>query len=373
MTASDRPTALGGYEDWPAFARRQSNLPMLPGALAACLGVPAPPESIAVRVDSTTVDDGIRTTRLSWQLPFGPRTRGSLVEPDDAAAAPRPAVLLMHEHGGDKWLGAERVVAPVGDTAAEVLAIQRALYDGQAVATVLARRGFAVLAHDAFSWGSRRFTLDPAPLRAAAALAAQEALWREHGVEATPGLRYNVLAGEHENAIAKACVLLGTTYAGLVAADDLAALAILRSLPNVDGDRIGTLGFSGGGGRAMITAALDSRVAAVVVACMMTTFDALLPAYLDAHSWLMHTPGLAAVTDWPLIPLTRIGAPHAPMLVQYGRTDPLFPINGMRDADALLAENSARGAYRGTWWASGHVMSAPMQDEAAEFLASTMR
>src|SRR5699024_7166938 len=209
---------------------------------------------------------------------------------------------------------------------------------GQAVANHLARQGFAVLAHDTFAWGSRGFTLQPPPMRSAFHLDGQQALWREQGTRATSERIYNATAADHEHTIAKTALLLGTTFAGMVAHDDLAALAVLRALEVADPDRIGTMGLSGGGGRAMLLAALSPHIRAHLVAGMMFTFDSLIPFHLDAHSWLMYTPGLGRHAEWPLIP-TR--APRRQtMHVQFAAQDALFSREGMAAADAMLTEQS---------------------------------
>ena len=81
--------------------------------------------------------------------------------------------------------------------------------------------------------------------------------------------------------------------------DDLAALNILAGLPGVDAERLGSSDSPAGGGRALALAVLSPRIRNYVITCMMTTFQSLLPAYLDAYSWLLQTPGLWKLGDWP--------------------------------------------------------------------------
>jgi dienelactone hydrolase len=228
----------------------------------------------------------------------------------------------------------------------------------------------AVLVHDPFGWGSRRFLLDPAPRRTAEAVEAQRSQWATSGHAPSAAELYNAAAAEHENTVAKAAGLLGTSFGGMVAYDDLAALAVLRSLPGVDRESVGTAGFSGGGGRALTLAALAPDVRACAVTGMMTTISALFPAYLDAHSWLLATPGLAAAVDLP--DLWALAG--AELLVQYAREDELFPLDGMRGADGRLQELSQRhsAGYTGSWYPGGHVMTAAMQDEVSAFLQRSL-
>jgi hypothetical protein len=106
---------------------------------------------------------------------------------------------------------------------------------------------------------------------------------------------------------------------------------------------------------------------------MMTTFASLLPAYLDLHSWLMHTPGLSQLADWPAIPFTGGREGRRSLLVQYALQDRLFPVVGMRDADAVLAAGAGPGfEYTASWNEGAHAMTRPMQAEVADFFAGTL-
>ncbi|MBT2565438.1 acetylxylan esterase [Arthrobacter sp. ISL-85] len=371
MSPAARPSAIAGYEDWPAYVRsnpRHHAPTALAQELSDALGVPgsgAPPV-VAVQWEETY--DDVTTSQLSWQLGFGPRTIGWLVRPA-GSSGPLPGVLALHCHGGNKFGGAERLVE-LPDSHPSAAAARAGHYDGRALATDIARRGFAVLAHDTFAWGSRSFDLSTPPWRTASATAAKQAQWREDGVVPTDADEYNAAAAFHEDTVAKAAGLLGTSLAGMVAYDDLAALEILAALPGVDQDNLGCIGFSGGGGRSLALAVLSPRIRAAVVTCMMTTFESLLPAYLDAHSWLLQTPGLWRLGDWP--ELTGRSAASR-FLVQYALADELFPEDGMRQAHRLLESlHAGTDKYTGSYWPGGHVFTAPMQDEAIDFLAQTL-
>lgn len=367
-------SAIGGFEDWPAFIRSSpGHVGHSPASskLAGLLGVPALARSAPeTTVRSVRVVDGVRITELRWQLPYGPPTTGYLAAPARARGT-LPGLLWLHCHAGNKWLGCERILDLGPGTLPEAASLQENLYAGRAPANALAKAGFAVLTHDAFSWGSRRFILDPAPQRTARALDARRAAWAAEGTVPTEAMTYDAAAADHENTLAKAAGMLGTSYAGMVAFEDLTALAILRNMPRVDPARIGTGGFSGGGGRALLLSALDPEIKACVVACMMTTISALFPSHLDYHSWLMNTPGLAAEFDWPdlaaLAPATRF-------LVQYATADPLFPQAGMQDADtALRRVLDDPGQYRAQWHDSGHVFDRVLLDSARSHLLEILR
>ena len=363
-----RVNALGGYEDWPAYLDQAP--PVTDEGLWQVLRPPTPPQQVPVEYGEVTAADGVRTQSLTWQLGYGPRTQAYLSTPQEAAG-PLPAILLMHCHSGNKYVGAERLVDLGEHNTPEADALRAKMYAGQAVANHLAAQGFAVLAHDAFVWGSRRFTFDPPPMRSAIHLRGQMALWREEGTEATPERIYNTLAADHEHTVAKTAIMLGTTFAGMVAHDDLAALTVLRSLAGIDPERLGTMGLSGGGGRAMMLAALSPHIRAHLVAGMMFTFDSLIPAHLDSHSWLMYSPGLRQYADWPLV-ATR--APRRQIMrVQYARRDELFTLEGMEQADAMLQARSPQEVdYSSAWFDEPHRMTPEMQQDAADFFARAL-
>lgn len=368
-----RPSAIGGYDDWPTHLR---SAPTLDGdahtaRLARLLGVPAPHplDAGAARVVRTWEDDGVVGTELEWRTGFGPPTRAWRVAPVDASPdAPLPGILALHCHAGVKWVGADRLVRTPWSTP-EAERVRTSSYEGRSVATDLARRGFVVLAHDTFAWGSRRMALDPAPWRTQDTLDLHEQAWSARGHVPTEAERYDAAAAQHESTLAKAAGLLGTSFAGTVAHDDLAALGVLASMPDVDASRLGLVGFSGGGGRAAVLAHLDPRVRASVVVCMMTTFAALVPAHLDAHSWLLQTPGLARELDWTDVAAAR--AAHHQLVVS-AEDDALFPRDGMHDADARLTELFAAGpgTHTGVFVPGPHRFDTAMQATAWDFLTS---
>ncbi|MBD3940581.1 acetylxylan esterase [Microbacterium sp. NEAU-LLC] len=363
---------LAGYEDWPRFLQEAEPAPAgdeLQRRLVTALGARAASAS-GVEVEHEWTSGGVRGRRLRWRLPFGPPTVAYLLTPERAGDAPLPGLLALHCHGGVRSTGAEQLVRTDLPPHESAERLRTAVYDGRSPANDLARAGFAVLCHDTFSWGSRAFDLSAPTPRLSGLIAAQNALWREQGVVPSEAERFDAAASLHEDTIAKAAGMLGTTLAGAVVTDDLAALDVLASQPEVDSGRIGVFGLSGGGGRAALVGALDGRVRAVVITCMMATYGSIVPNYLDTHSWLLNSPGLWQVCDWPEVP--AIGRARA-TLVQYGVRDPLFARTGMDDAHQKLLRHHGDGSYRGSFHDAGHLSTAAMQAEAAEFLADALR
>ena len=349
---------IGGYADWPRFVRER---PLLGGddwanRAAVLLGVPEPLRPPEPRVvGSWSVVAGgvrVRTTELAWQVGFGPDLHAYLLHPDGTDPAVLPGLLALHSHGGIKSVGAARMISPPADrTATDDSAA------GAHFATRAAARGWTVLAPDAFSWGSRRFVFDPVPDK----LAPYADLLERAGEPAAT--RYDSLAAIHEHLLAKFAGVLGTSFAGMVAHDDLSALAVLRGL--CDGP-LAVAGFSGGGGRAISVSAL-AGVERVAVVAMMATFDSLIPDHVATHSWLLNTPGLARAVELPVLAANRT---DQRLLVVYGERDPLFPLAGMQAAHRELTRlfQGASGSYRGLFLDAGHEFEPPAQDRVLDFL-----
>src|SRR6202035_5361007 len=65
---------------------------------------------------------------------------------------------------------------------------------------------------------------------------------------------------------------------GVQVYDNRRAVDYLRARPEVDGDRLGITGASGGGNQTMYAGALDERFRAVVPVCSIGTYQAYLHA-----------------------------------------------------------------------------------------------
>ena len=108
--------------------------------------------------------DGVTVQELSWQLPYGARTQALYLAP--AGAEPEgslPALLALHCHGGQKVFGLEKITRTDAAQHPAMEEHQATYYGGRAWANEMAKRGYAVLVHDAFPFGSRRVTQESMP------------------------------------------------------------------------------------------------------------------------------------------------------------------------------------------------------------------
>ena len=345
------------YDDWYDYVRAR---PYVTGddwttRVGAALGVPEPAVTPTPRVVGVSSSDGITTTELAWDPGFGPELHAWLLHPAGLDPSTLPGVLDLHCHAGIKSIGAERLLpGPVGK------AYQDMYEDGIAFAAMLAARGVAVLAPDAFSWGSRRFDLSE-PSGQLGDLAGFL-----DGAGVSGDARYDQLAKLHEHLVAKRAGAIGTSYAGMVAHDDLTSLEVLRSLTS---GPISVTGFSGGGGRGPTLSALSPGIAKVSIVAMMATNDSLVPDHLDCHSWLLNTPWRHRTLDLPEMAANR--REHR-LHVVYCEQDELFPLAGMRAADAELTGlfADAPGSYEGVFVPGPHGIARATHELVADFLVS---
>ena len=366
---------LGVYSDWVAAARRQQLLYPLAGPgpetqrkVRETLGFCAGPETpLAVHVEQRWQQDGLEGEKISWFVGYGPRTHAYVLKPADASG-PLPGVVALHDHGGFKVFGKEKI-SDGPQPPPPVLRSYRARYYGsRAYVNALAREGFVVLVHDTFLWGSRRFPLEmmPEQVRDVA-----KTLLRDTTLEPDmpPDIaEYNLAAGQHEHWVSKYANILGTSMAGVVCHEDRIAVNYLCSRPDVRADRIGCLGLSGGGNRAALLQATHDRMAAAVIVGLMSTYEGLLDHNMS-HTWMFFPFAWARYGDWPDLAACR--AP-SPLLVQYDLEDDLFTVDGMKAAHERLAAHyrgvGSPEAYTGQFYPGPHKFDLEMQTAAFVWL-----
>ena len=364
---------LGSFSGLVDFAAGQGPLypQAQPGpdtiqALRDALGFCAGPETpMQVRVEQQWEQDGLLGEELSWWVGYGPRTHAWLLRPL-GVSTPLPAVMALHDHGGFKWMGKEKVAQGPGEPPPYLQAYWDGAYGGRAWANALAREGFAVLVHDTFLWGSRRFEWKEMPPEIhAVADAILEKYPPENDITPLEITRYHLAAGQHEHLVAKYLNLLGTCLAGVVAREDRIALNTLLSRSEVDPQRVGCLGLSGGGNRSNLLLATHPRIAAAGIVGLMSTYEGLLDHNVYTHTWMFFPSNWSRHGDWADIAACR--APQ-PLLVQYDLEDDLFTVEGMRAADLRIRGHyqaaGAETAYTGQFYPGPHKFDLEMQQAA---------
>ncbi len=302
--------------------------------------------------------DGLTIEHLQWQLPYGPPTEAVFLKPAGAQGR-LPAVLALHDHGGNKYFGTRKISRMSDNPHPLMKAHQDLYYGGVAWANELAKRGYAVLVHDAFLFASRRVRAGDLPRVVKKELTEVNPESEEEIKE------YNEFAAKHEHIVAKSLFCAGTTWPGVFAAEDQRALDYLCSRSDVDPGRVGCAGLSGGGLRTVFLAGLDDRIACACCAGMMTTWKDYLLRKSHTHTWMCYVPGLPHELDYPEILGLRV---PRPTLVLNDKKDDLFTLEAMHQADAMLADvyrkAGASDRYKASFYDGPHKFDLPMQAEA---------
>jgi dienelactone hydrolase len=255
--------------------------------------LPPRPRPVAATLGRRRVEADYVREDLVLDNGAGARVPAALVLPR-AGRPPHPALLYHHSHFGDYAVGLEELFQPwpVRETPA----------------VALARRGWAVLAIDAYAFGGRR--------------------GRGPG-----GARETGRA--EETSLAKLFLWQGTSLWAMMVRDDLVALDYLAHRPEVDARRLGATGMSMGSTRAWWLAALDARVAATVaVGCLTRYADLVRAGALARHGIYYYVPGLLRRFDTEAV--LGLIAPR-PLLTLTGGRDPGSPLTGVRTLNRFCA------------------------------------
>jgi dienelactone hydrolase len=348
--------------DWPEPATWRG---LARGRLLELLAFQPAPAPLDARVERRIARDGVAIEEVSWAVGYGPRCQAWVLKPEGVADR-LPAVLALHDHGGFKYYGKEKIAVtdhsyPLTDEHREHA------YGSIPWANALAREGFLVLVHDTFAFGSRAVPVDSLSPRLRRRF--------ENLASGTPEYirAYNAFAGEHETILARSFFTAGTTWPGVYAYEDRRAVDYLLTRDDVRPDRIGCGGLSGGGLRTVMLAGTDERIRAACCVGFMSTWAEFLQDRVHTHTWMLYMPHLPRYLDFPDI--LTLNAPR-PLLVQYDTDDPLYTLKGQQDADARLratyTKMGAADRYTGTFYPGPHKFDAPMQREAFTFFRGSL-
>lgn len=332
------PLAWGKAEEkdfakWKAQARH---------VLAECMQNLQPaPKAYAMEVTDREQRDGYEARKIRFNLSEWSRVPAYLLVPE--GKGPFPAIVLLHDHGAHFSIGKEKMVRPF-HVAPEVMedADQwaRQCYDGQYVGDYLARHGYVVLAVDALFWGERG---------------------RKEGT-----------SYDAQQALASNFLQMGASWGAFINVDDMRSAEFLASLPFVDKERVGSLGFSMGAYRSWMLAALTDVVRASASICWMNTTEHLMTLTNNQNkggsAYAMLIPALRRYLDYPHV--ASIACPK-PTLFFNGTQDKLFPIEGVRDAyremEAVWKSQRASDRLVTKLWDEKHFFNKEMQKETLEF------
>jgi dienelactone hydrolase len=184
------------------------------------LRLESPPQRVEFTVVDVHEERAFERQRVTYETRDGDSISAFLLVPK-GLRLPAPAVVVHHQHNGERHLGKSEVCGLVGDP-------------NQAFGPALAEKGIVVLAPDSICFEDRRSGV--------AGTAPHADDWQQH---------YNQMSYR---------LLRGDTLMRKVLEDAELALSLLAGIAAVDPDRVGILGHSYGGNTVLFQAALDERV-----------------------------------------------------------------------------------------------------------------
>ena len=133
--------------------------------------------------------------------------------------------------------------------------------------------------------------------------------------------------------MAKSLFCAGTTWPAVFFAEDKKALDILCARDDVDANRIGCCGLSGGGMRTVFLGGLDTRIKCAIPVGFMTTWRDFLLNKSVNHTWMLYVPLAPNELDFPEILGLRV---PLPALVLNDNDDDLYTLAEMQQADTVF-------------------------------------
>jgi len=347
-----------GVEEWRRRGRAE---------VAKALSYSPKPVPLDLKIHSVVKRDGYEVRIISFAGSAHYRVPAYLLVPT-GGRGPYPAVVALHDHGGWFVHGKEKLVRMEGEHVA-LGNFRQQYYGNRAWADELARRGFVVIVLDAFFWGERRLQYERPPEVLETRLAGLKPEAEEH-VRAM-----NTFLREQAAVLQTWLGFAGTTWMGIVNHDDRRSVDVLASLPEVDRNRIGCAGLSGGGYRATYMTGMEPRLKASVIVGWMTSLPTTWDIPYTVHSSLFDAFSAHANLDHPDI--ASLGAPGCALFVQNCAQDRLFTRAGMDTAaEKILAVYSALGRaerYQYRYYDVPHQFNAAMQEEAFAWLEKWLR
>jgi len=221
---AERAKAVAAIRDTKAADARKTQV--RERILTLIGGLPDYHGPLNARITKTTPRDGFSIDHVIFESLPGYFVTANLYRPDRPGR--RPAVLMSMGH----WDSGKAA--------------------GQLISSNLAKKGFVVLAYDPVGQGERQQAYDAR-------------------------LGRSLIGGATEQHFSNgaAAVLMGQAVSRYFIHDGMRAIDYLVSRSEVDPDRIGATGCSGGGTQTTYIAALDPRVKAAAVACYMNSFRTL--------------------------------------------------------------------------------------------------
>lgn len=306
-----------------------------------CMQNLPPAANYDMTVVATEKRNGYEARKILFNVSEWCRIPAYLLVPD--GEGPFPAMLMLHDHGAHFSIGKEKMVRPFGvseQVMADADKWALGCYDSQYAGDYFAENGYVVLSIDALFWGERG---------------------RKEGI-----------SYDGQQALASNFMQMGGSWGAFINIDDVRSAEFLGSLPFVDKNKVGCLGFSMGAYRSWMASAISDCIKASASICWINTTETLMSLTNNQNkggsAYSMLTPGLRRYLDYPHV--ASIACPK-PTLFFNGTRDKLFPVDGVKSAYSTMQKvwesQDAADRLVTKIWDEKHFFSKAMQKETLDF------
>lgn len=331
VTYTLEPNNFKSIKQWKKAARTQ---------LLVAARQQLPDTALIYHITDTQQRDGYKIHKINYTLSAWNQGKAYLLIPDSCKKA--PAILMLHDHGAHFTIGKEKLARPFNTDTTIIKDAQiwvKKYYNNTFLADHYAQKGYVVLVADALLWGER---------------------------QAEGGTQHS-----QQQAIAIGMMQIGYSLGGMMLHDDLRTLQLLCSLPCVDLERVGCLGFSMGAYRAWMLTAATQKIKATAAICWMTTtqhqFTPPLKPKGDSD-YAMFIPRLAQKLDYPHI--AALASPR-PLLLFNATKDKLFHLEGVKQAyniiESVYKRDKATDNLILQLWDTTHTFTKEQQQATLQF------
>jgi hypothetical protein len=181
-------------------------------------------------------------------------------------------------------------------------------------------------------------------------------------------------AGRAELDMYKEMTWKGQVLWGMMVYDALKAVDYLVTRPDVDAQRLATVGMSMGSSTAQWAGALDPRLKVVVDICCLTDWHTLVEVGgLKGHGIYYYVPDL--LNHFTTAQMNALIAPRAHLALA-GNQDQLTPLAGLDIVDAELKKTYAAAGHADNWqllrYDVGHQETPEMREEIRRWLVAKL-
>lgn len=163
---------------------------------------------------------------------------------------------------------------------------------------------------------------------------------------------------------------IGVSHQTVMIWNNMRALDYLESRPEVDRQRLGCTGCSGGGLQTQMLVAVDERIKAATIVGMTCDYREILFPYA-AHCGCNHFPNIMRYTDQP-----EISALGLPVPVQYLTMDDWthpFRTANFPTIEALYAAHGAEGRVECRYWSTPHLYERQKRERMVAWMEHWLR